>query len=332
MRILVTGGGGFLGGAIARKLHERGDRVRVLGRRKYPSLPEGVESVQADLRDREAVFKACENLDAVFHAAAVPGIWGDRREFFGVNVDGTRNVIDGCLRAAVKKLVFTSSPSVVYDNRDMENVDESVPYPRSYLCDYPRTKAIAERMVAEANGKDGLRTVSLRPHLIWGPGDPHLVPRILERARKGQLVRVGGGRNKVDLIYIDNAASAHIRACDFLEPGSSLEGRCYFVSDGQPAVLWDWIGLLLRRMGIPPVQRSVSYRTAYAMGAVMEAVYKGFGLRGEPRMTRFLASQLATSHYFDISRARRDFRYEPEVAPEEGMERLIRYLQARPGD
>ncbi|MBI4382944.1 MAG: NAD-dependent epimerase/dehydratase family protein [Nitrospinae bacterium] len=333
MRVLVTGGGGFLGGAIVRKLHERGDRVRVLGRRKYPSLPEGVESMQADLRDREAVFKACEGRDAVFHAAAVPGIWGDRREFFGVNVEGTRNVIDACLRASVKKLVFTSSPSVVYDNRDMENVDESVPYPRSYLCDYPRTKAIAERMVVEANGKDGLRAVSLRPHLIWGPGDPHLIPRILERAGKGQLVRVGDGRNKVDLIYIDNAALAHVRACDFLEPGSPLEGKCYFVSDGQPVVLWDWIGRLLQKMGIPPVRRCVSYRTAYAMGALMETVYKAFKLPGEPRMTRFLASQLATSHYFDIARARRDFHYEPEVGPEEGMERLIRYLlRARPGD
>lgn len=321
-----------MGSALARRLCDRGDRVSVLGRRKYSRLPAEIESVQADIRDRDAVFKACENKDAVFHTAAIPSIWGDKSEIFGINVEGSRNVVDACRRASVGKLIYTSSPSVVCGLSDMKNVDESVPYPASYLCDYALTKAIAERMVVAANGKDGLATVSLRPHLIWGPGDPHLVPRILERARQGRLVRVGDGRNKVDIIYIDNAAEAHIRACDFLEPGSPVAGQCYFVSDGEPVVLWDWINALLGKMGLPPVARSVSRRTAFVLGAALEAGYRVLRLPGEPRMTRFLATQLATSHYFDISRARRDFGYRPIVGPEEGMEKLIRHLLSRPAD
>ncbi|MFQ5717842.1 MAG: NAD-dependent epimerase/dehydratase family protein [Nitrospinales bacterium] len=332
MRILVTGGGGFLGSHIARRLHARGDEVCVLGRSAYPRLEKGIEAVRVDLRDRDAAIEACKDRDVVFHAAAVPGIWGDRDEFFSINVDATRNVVDGCCVRGVKKLIYTSSPSVVYNHGDMENVDESVPYPRSYSCDYALTKAIAERMVLDANGAGALLTVSLRPHLIWGPGDPHLVPRIIQRAREGKLVRVGEGRNKVDLIYIDNAVEAHVRACDALKAGAPPAGRRYFVSDGEPVVLWDWINHLLTELKIQPVKRSISYRAAWALGGVLEVAHKVFGLSGEPRMTRFLAAQLATSHYFDISRARKDFGYQPAVAPSEGLRRLVRSLCAQSSD
>lgn len=328
MQVLVTGGGGFLGSHLAARLHARGDVVYVLGRRKYAL--KGIESIQADIRDRGAVFHACKNKDVVFHAAAIPNIWGDKKEFFDINVEGTRNVIDACRKHAVKKLIYTSSPSVVFNKADMKYVDERVPYPESYLCDYPLTKAIAERLVVAANGVDGLLTVSLRPHLIWGPGDPHLVPRILDSARKKKLIRVGDGRNKVDIVYIDNAVEAHLLACDALKPGSPLAGQCYFVSDGEPVVLWDWINNLLAEMKIPPVTHSISYRKAYLLGAMIELAYRLFSISGEPRMTRFIAAQLATSHYFDISRAKRDFQYQPIIGPEEGMRRLIQYLQSHP--
>jgi len=328
MRVLVTGGGGFLGSAIARRLHRRGDRVCVLGRRHYPGLDEGIESVRVDLRDRQAAIAACKDRDAVFHAAAIPGIWGDKNLFFAVNAEGTRHVIEGCRAHGVKKLIFTSSPSVIYNNADMEGVDESVPYPASYSCDYPLTKAIAEKMVVAANGADGLLTVALRPHLIWGPGDPHLVPRIIQKAREGKLAVVGEGGNKVDLIYIDNAVEAHIRACDALTPDSPLAGRAYFVSDGEPVVLWQWIDDLLRELDIPPVGKKISYKLAWCLGAVLEGAYRIFRLPGEPPMTRFLAAQLATSHYFDISRARQDFGYRSIVSPEEGMRRLIQSLRS----
>ena len=327
MNVLVTGGGGFLGSHLACRLHDMGHHVSVLGRRQYSTLPKEIIQIQADLRDAKAVSEACRQQDSVFHAGALPGIWGTRRDFYQTNVDGTRHVIEGCLEHGARKLVFTSSPSVVYNQTDMENVDESAPYPSQYLSDYPRTKALAEQKVMEANGQQGLMTVSLRPHLIWGPGDPHLVPRIIERARKGQLIRVGKGTNLVDTTYIDNVVEGHIRAWQALEPDSQVVGKCYFLSDGEPVVLWDWINQLLASLGIVPVTKSISYSMAKNLGWMLEGIYRVFGISGEPRMTRFLAGQMATSHYFDISRARRDFNYEVRVSPEEGMKRLLKSLQ-----
>jgi 2-alkyl-3-oxoalkanoate reductase len=201
-------------------------------------------------------------------------------------------------------------------------VDETVPYPESYMCEYSRSKAIAEMLVIDANGKD-LATVSIRPHLIWGPGDPHLVPRILAKSDSGRLIRVGRGENKVDIIYIDNAVSAHLKAWDALEIGNPLAGKVYFVSDGEPVKLWDWIDKLLIKTGRPPVSRSISYRTAVKLGHFFEGIYNFCGIKVEPPMTRFMASQLATSHYFNITRARNDFGYEPVVSPDEGLNRLI---------
>lgn len=329
MNVLVTGGGGFLGSHLACRLHEMGHRVSILGRRRYSNLPEAIIQHQADLRDSRAVSEACREQNSVFHAGALPGVWGAKKDFYQTNVYGTRHVIEGCLEHGVRKLVFTSSPSVIYNQADMENVDESAPYPSRYLSDYPKTKALAEKEVIAANGKQGLLTVSLRPHLIWGPGDPHLVPRIIDRAQKGQLIRVGEGTNRVDIIYIDNAVEGHIRAWQALESGSPVAGQCYFLSDGEPVVLWDWINHLLASLGINPVTRNISYGLAKNLGGLLEIVYRVFGLSGEPRMTRFLAGQLATSHYFDISRARRDFNYEVMVSPEEGMKRLLKSLEVR---
>ena len=330
MKVLVTGGGGFLGSHLACRLDSMGHQVAVLGRRHYPDLPDSISQMQVDLRDPKAVLEACREQETVFHAGALPGIWGAKKDFFQTNVDGTRHVIEGCFEHGVQKLVFTSSPSVIYNQTDMKNVDESIPYPSHYLSDYPKTKALAEQEVMAANGQQGLMTVSLRPHLIWGPGDPHLIPRIIDRAQRGQLVRVGKGTNRVDIIYIDNAVEGHIQAWEALKPGSPVSGKCYFLSDGEPVVLWDWINKLLVSLEIPPVRKSISYGMAKHLGWVLEKIYQVFGLDGEPQMTRFLAGQLATSHYFDISRARRDFNYKVRVSPEEGMKRLLKWLQVRP--
>lgn len=330
MRVLVSGGGGFLGSHLAKRLAARGDRVTVIGRRRYTFLPEEIASIKADLRDRESILKVCKGMDAVFHAGALTGIWGDKKDFYNINVEGTRNIIEGCIRNNIKKLIFTSSPSVIFNHEDLENVDETSPYAENYYCEYPRTKAIAEKMVIEANGNGSLLTVSLRPHLIWGPGDPHLIPRILEKAKKGKLIRVGDGLNRVDINYIDNAVEGHILVADALEPGANVAGNCYFLNDGEPVVLWQWIDELLRRMNIPPVKRSMSFTAAKFLGAVLESLYKIFPISGEPRMTRFVAEQLAASHYFDISRARRDFNYKPIVSIEEGLNRLVKRLQSHP--
>jgi 2-alkyl-3-oxoalkanoate reductase len=323
MRALVTGGGGFLGSGVTNALLKKGHEVSVIGRGEYPLLPASVKRLQGDIRDSDFVNSSLENIDTVFHTAAIPGIWGE--DFFSVNVQGTENIISACQKNLVRKLVFTSSPSVVFGNTSLEGVDESVPYPEKYLCDYPRTKALAEKMVLQANDTN-LSTVAIRPHLIWGPGDPHLVPRLLEKARKGKLIQVGDGSNRVDIIYIDNAVLAHLQASEALGAGSEIAGKAYFVSDGEPVVLWDWINQLLDQMGRPNVSRKISYKNAMRLGAFFEGVYGLFGIKSEPPMTRFLASQLATSHYFDISRAKIDFGYQPHVSHQEGMRRLIRSL------
>src|SRR4051794_17293862 len=252
MNVLVTGGGGFLGGAIVRRLAARGDAVRALSRGGYPGLRAmGVALVQGDLADPAAVARAAEGCAVVFHVAAKAGIWGPFAEYHRSNVAGTRNVIAACRACGVRRLVFTSSPSVVFDGRDMEGVDESVPYPRHYETAYPATKAEAERLVRAANGDD-LATVALRPHLIWGPGDTNIVPRIIARAKSGRLRRIGRRVNLVDSTYIDDAAEAHLRAADRLVPGAPIAGRAYFLSQGEPWPLWELVNRILRAAHQPP--------------------------------------------------------------------------------
>jgi nucleoside-diphosphate-sugar epimerase len=322
MRALVTGGGGFLGGAIVRQLRARGDTVRSFSRRTYLHLDAaGVEQRVADLSNADTVAGAAAGCDVVFHVAAKAGIWGPADEFFRANVVGTRNVLAACRQHGVRRLVFTSTPSVIGSGRDIEGDNESLPYPNSYIAEYPRTKARAEIEVLEANGPE-LATVALRPHLIWGPGDPHLVPRLVARARAGRLRQVGDGKNTVDVTYIDNAAAAHLLAADRLAPGSPIAGRPYFISQGEPVPLWPFINQILELAGLQPVTRRIPARVAYAVGAVLEAVYGLFGIRSEPPMTRFVAQQLSASHWFDITAARRDLGYEPAVSTEEGLRRL----------
>lgn len=328
MQILVTGGSGFLGRAIVRQLVYRGEKVRVLGRNPYPFLDKiGVEVIQGDVRDAASVANACRDVEVVYHTAAVAGIWGPWDRYHSINTIGTRNVIDACRAQGVTKLIFTSSPSVVFNGSDQENVNETEPYPRRFLCHYPHSKALAEQEVLDSHDRTRLLTCALRPHLIWGPGDQHLIPRMLERARLEKLKRVGNGDNKVDMIYVDNAAAAHLQAADALTANSAVGGQAYFVSEGQPVNLWMWINEILMLAGLPRVRRSVSFSTAYNVGRFLESVYEWFRwMDHEPIMTRFLACQLAHHHYYDVSKARRDFGMRSIVSFEEGMDRLGRFL------
>jgi nucleoside-diphosphate-sugar epimerase len=329
MHALVTGGGGFLGLYIVEQLVARGDTVRVLCRGKYPRLDAlGVECVTGDIRDPIAVAGACVGIDTVFHVAAVSGIWGSWAHYHGINTEGTAHVLAGCRRHRVRRLIYTSSPSVIYDGRDHCNADESLPYPTTYLCHYPRSKALAEQAVLKANGIDDLATTALRPHLIWGPRDNHLVPRLIARARSGRLRRVGAGTNLISMSYVENAAAAHVQAADRLEPGSRLAGEAYFINEPEPVLLWKWIDDLLARSGLPPVSQSVSLRVAYTAGALLEALYTAGRVSAEPPMTRFLAQQLGGAHYYSVARARRDFGYTGIVSVAEGMRRLEPELRA----
>lgn len=322
MHALVTGANGFLGQYIAEQLVARGDRVRALVRRDSPKLTDlGLELARGDIRDEIAVRAACAGVDAVFHIAAVAGIWGPWEHYYGINTLGTRHVLAGCREHGVSRLIYTSSPSVTFDGREQCGIDERAPYPERWLCHYPHTKALAEQEVLAANGPH-LATCALRPHLIWGPRDQQLVPRLIERARSGRLRRVGDGSNLIDMVYVENAADAHLQAADALTVGSPVAGRAYFISQGEPVNCWEWIDQLLALAGLPSVQKSISTRAAYHAGAALETAYRLLRLPGEPPMTRFLALQLGKSHWFDISRARQDFGYLPRVSIAEGMARL----------
>lgn len=326
-KVVVTGGGGFLGRAIIERLVQRGDDVTSFSRNRYSDLEAmGVTQIQGDISDKIAVEHTCKGVDLLFHVAAKPGIWGDYSDFYQTNVMGTENVISACKKHHVSRLVYTSSPSVIFDGTDMEGVDESVPYPDKFNAHYPKTKAIAEQRVV-GSASDSFKTIILRPHLIWGPRDNHLVPRIIERGNR--LIRVGNGRNLVDTVYIDNAAEAHILAADRLAENHNLNGKVYFISQGEPVPLWEMVNNILAVAGIAPVQRSIPYQIAWMVGAFQELVYKAFHLRGEPQMTRFLAEELATAHWFDISAARNDLGYVPRISTKQGLIRLENWLKNR---
>jgi len=327
MRILVTGAGGFLGQAIARSLHARGDEVCTLQRGDYPALQAlGLTVFKGDVANREAVINASRDCDAIIHVAARAGIWGDYPDYYRSNVCGTLNVIEACRQNRINRLVYTSSPSIVFDGEDENGVDESTPYPDHYLTNYQRTKAEAEAMVLATNN-DEIATIALRPHLIFGPGDPHLAPRIIERAKAGRLRLVGKGDKLVDITYIDNAVAAHLLALDALHPGAACSGKAYFISNDEPMAMTDIVNRILAAAGLPAARKTISPGLAYMIGSVLEAVYLLFHLESEPQMTRFIALQLARSHWYDISAAKRDLKYEAKVSIEEGMHCLQQALK-----
>ena len=328
MKALVTGGGGFLGGAIVQRLLREGHAVGSFSRGSYPELQKlGVEVLQGDLTDADAVQEACRDCQIVFHVAAKAGIWGDDRAYYRTNVTGTENVIAACRTLGIPRLVYTSTPSVVFDGHDLEGVDERVPYAENYKAAYPATKATAEKMVLAANSET-LGTVALRPHLIWGPGDTHLVPGILSRARSGRLRRLGRSDKLVDFTYVGNAAQVHVEAANRLSSESIISGKVYFISDGKPLPLWDFVNRILEVAELPSVTRTVSPRVAYSIGWLCENLYRGLSLSGEPPLTRFLVEELATAHWFDISAARRELGYQPRVTMEVGLGHLKSWLQS----
>lgn len=323
---LVTGGTGFLGRHLVERLLGQKRDVTVLARRRSPELEaRGVRFVCASLDDAAAVSDACRGMETVFHVAAKVGVWGAYDDFFKANVLGTRAVVEGCRKFGVKRLIYTSTPSVVYNGLDLAGANEALPLTKNCPSAYPLTKAIAEAEVLAANSPT-LRTVALRPHLIWGEDDPHLIPRILERARAGKLRVIGTGRNRVDMVHVENAADAQLlaeAALGVAQPGPAA-GKAYFISNDEPVEMWSWINSLLRALGVKPIEKHLPLRAAQVIGALCEGLWRSFPLKGEPPMTRFVAAELAKDHWFDISAAKEDLGYRPRISMKEGTEELIR--------
>ncbi|PJK09747.1 3-beta hydroxysteroid dehydrogenase [Lysobacteraceae bacterium NML120232] len=324
MKILVTGGGGFLGQALCQGLRARGFEVVSFNRGHYPALDAiGVTQIQGDLASRDALVHAASGCTAIFHNAAKAGAWGSYASYHQVNVTGTENVLAACRVHGIEKLIYTSTPSVTH--RATHPVEggtaDTVPYGERLKAPYAATKQIAEKMVLAANSAQ-LATVALRPRLIWGVGDNHLLPNLIKRAHAGKLALVGNGQNLIDTTYIDNAAAAHFAAFEHLAIGSACAGRAYFISNGEPWTLEATLNALLQAAGAPPVTRKIPFRVAYAAGWLAEKLWPLIQPDGEPPMTPFLAEQLATTHWYSMTPALQDFGYRPQVSMQEGLRRL----------
>ncbi len=332
MKALVTGGGGFLGRRLVELLLLQGEQVTVLARSRYPEVEAlGAQCVQADLRDKGKLVGAVQGHDVVFHVASRTGFWGRKgaNDYWSINVDGTNNLLEVMEAVGVGRLVYTSTPSVVGYAQDVENGGQDLPYADPHESVYPESKAAAEAEVLRANSP-GLATVALRPHLIFGPGDNHLVPRLVERGAAGKLPIIGDGAAKVDVTFIDNAAWAHIDAANAL---ISFEAPCagkpYFIGNEDPVVLYQWINELLDGLGHHPITRRLSYDTARRLAAAMEWAWDSLPLPGEPRLTPFLIDGFARHHWYDPEPARRDLGYRPRVDMAEAMTATIGWLKQR---
>lgn len=326
--VFVTGAGGFLGTALCRFL--RAENINVIGfaRGDYPHLRElGVQLIQGDLQDKESVYNAMLGCGLVFHVASKAGVWGDKDSYFKPNVEGTENIIEACRVQGIKRLVYTSTPSVTFSGKDESGIDESQPYAEQFLNFYGLSKAIAEKHVLAANSEE-LKTVALRPHLIWGPGDRHLVPRVIERAKSGKLKLVGKTDKLVDTIYIDNAVYAHLLAAvELNETAPRCEGKAYFLSNDQPILMGTMLNHILTAAELPHVNKRVPANIAYLVGSLLEWWYLRTGNQNEPIMTRFVARQLSTSHYFNIDGSKSDFDYQALVSIDVGMKHLAASLK-----
>lgn len=323
MKIFLTGGGGFLGSYIVKLLIEDGHEVTNIGRGDYPNLREiGVETIRGDITDKELLFKSMVGHDACFHVASKVAMWGNTHDFYQQNVIGTENIIESCKVNGIKYLIYTSTPSVVFGRESITGGNEQLPYPKKTFSRYAFSKSIAEKRIIQAATKE-LITTSLRPHLIFGEGDKNLIPRLIESAKRGKLKIIGNGENQVDVIYVENAADAHIQALNqMISVPEEVNGQCFFIGQG-PIKLWPFINKILEKYQVKPVKKKVSFRVAFIVGAIVEAL---LGLMRiyevHPPMTRFVALQLSKDHYFDHKKAHQVLKWKPKISIEEGLRRI----------
>lgn len=324
LRVLVTGGSSLLARATAESLLARGDEVVLLQRN---AAPLDVPQVLGDVRDADLVDRAVAGCDAVVHLAAKVGVVGSWHDYRSINVDGTANVVAAARHHGVARFVHVSTPSVAHAGEALVGVGATPAVTGRSGAWYAESKAIAEQMVQGA-ASDALPVVIIRPHLVWGPGDTQLVGRIVERARAGRLALVGDGAALIDTTYIDNAASALVAALDAVAPGAACLGQSYVIANGEPRPVAELVAGICRAAGVDIAPRRVPRRLAVGAGALVERVWALRGEQaGEPPLTRFLAEQLGTAHWFDPRPARRDLGWEPTVTIDEGFARLAAWFR-----
>ncbi len=331
---LVTGGCGFVGAAIARALEARGDRVIVLD--SAPECPvEGVDHRRVDITDKAGVIEACRGVDTVIHNASIVHTKQNKQDVvWAVNLGGTENMLEAAQHNGIRRFVYISSGSVVYEGKDIENGDESLPYSSVSQAPYADSKIAAEKLVLAENGKGGMATCALRPHVVFGPGDNRFMPTLLAKGRNGQLrVQIGRGVWLSDYTYVTNMTDAVLLADEALAKdglSSIAAGQAYFITNGEPMPFWDFIRKVAARLGFPPVKYTAPKSLVYAIAAVKEGIdtLKGGTLNAEDGLTRFAIRYMCTHHYFSIEKARRELGYTPAVSVEEGIELTCQHLEA----
>lgn len=322
MKALITGATGFLGGALAHRLHGLGWDVTALGRnpRALAALEaDGIRAIQAELADEASILSACKNQEIVFHSGALSTPWGRAEDFYRANVLGTRNILRGCEAAQVTRLVHVSTPSIYFRFEPRLNVREDDPLPTKPVNEYAYTKLLAEAEVDRAHA-DGLAVITIRPRAIFGPGDTAILPRLIARLQSGRLPIIGDGKNIADLSYVENVVDALLLCAE--SPKSTL-GKKYNITNGEPVLLWDMIRRVAEALGYPPPRGHISYRIADVAAGLLEMLYRLHPSQPEPPLTRYSVSVIAHSATLDISAARRDLGYNPRISVQEGFEKFI---------
>ncbi len=328
MKVLVTGGGGTIGKSVINGLINRNYTITSLSRNSYPELEKfGIKQELVDIRDYDKVRMALEGQDAVFHVAAKVGLWGRYDDFHSTNVMGTNNIIKACIANEIRYLIYTSSASVVFDGSDINNGTERLPYPEKPVSYYTGTKALAEQLILRANSS-ALKTISLRPHLVWGPGDNHIIPGILKRAKAGTLRQIGVNESYIDTTHIDNLCDAQLCALDSLRNNIRADGQAYFITNDEPIKVWDFINSILKAHAMPPIQKKISVNSALTISWILEKLHKIFIPGKEPALTRFAVNEACTSHWFNISKAKKLLSYEPKVSIKQGLNDLSQLQKA----
>ncbi len=337
IRVLVTGAGGFVGLKLTRALLLEGYDVTTLQRGTYPELNElkniypNLSIIQGSINDQNILDFAVSDVNAIFHVASKIGMWGSYDDYYETNVVGTQNILKSMKKYSIKNLVYTSTPSVVFDRGDINNGDESLPYPKSHLNFYAQTKRIAEEEILKCARAHEFNALSIRPHLVFGPGDKQLIPRVIYTHLKGKLKIVGDGENLVDVSYIDNVVHAHLLAFKtLLQDPNKVNGKAYFIGQEKPVKLWNFTNDIFKGLGLKKLEKKIPVNIAYCIGGLLEALFKLLGIKKiDPPMTRFVALQLGKNHYFSHENAKKDFGYIPIVPTEEGLKNLIHDYRSR---
>ncbi|XP_046332643.2 sterol-4-alpha-carboxylate 3-dehydrogenase, decarboxylating-like [Haliotis rufescens] len=321
---LVIGGCGFLGRHLCDELLKRGYSCRVFDVRKTFD-DDRIKFFTGDLCNEQDLQPALKGVSCVFHCASPAPSSDNKALFYKVNFQGTKVVIATCKKEGVKRLVLTSSASVVYEGKDIKNGREDLPYAAKPIDYYTETKILQEKEVLQANGAD-LYTVAIRPHGIFGPRDLQLVPTTVDMARRGKSkFIIGDGKNVVDFTYVGNVVHGHILAAESLKEGSAVCGKAYHITNDEPIFFWTFLTRILTGLGYDAPKYNIPFMLVYLIALVLQFFCQLLKpvLEIKPTFTPMRVSLAGTHHFYSCDRAKTDMAYKPVVSLDEGIKLTV---------